>query len=145
MTFSLTFAITYGFAIAFIYFSIYRATKVKVEGSEPIGYIETIEIIISNFVPTTLVYVLGCIISNIVDCLFKNNGVLYNNSDKNGYSYNIVTMVFIFFYAIFYCIYMICEFSIAMIIAELLFTLVLLFLNFKSYTEAHNAIVRSIS
>lgn len=143
MTFMLTLIITYIFAAVFIYFSWDR--EVRFSKDNLVGYKEFLEIMIGNLIPTTLVYVLGCIIANIVDITTKANSVYAFNIERNGYPYNVITIVSIVLYALVYCIYMTRTFSILGVIVEIILTIVLLILNLKSHKEMYRNCARSIS
>lgn len=138
--FMLMLIITYTFAVLFIYFSWYKESRFS--NTDSVGYVEFLEIVISNLIPTTLVYVLSCTIANIMDITKRNNGVSIFNRD---YPFNIVTIVLIVMYAITYCIYMTRMFSIGVFTLEIIFTIFILIFNVKSYKEIKINCARNIA
>lgn len=131
LSFILTLIITYLLGILFVIFQCIATgttTEVCVEGvvtTVPTN-INVVEVLINSLVPTTVTYVLGCVMVNIVEAL---------EGKIAGYFWNIVTCILIFMYAIVFCIYLVMEFSVGWIIAEFFVTILLLTMNVLCYKE----------
>lgn len=115
LAFILTILITYVFGGVFILFE-------TINSDEGI-----IKILIDNFVPTTITYVLGCVLVNIVELLQQD--------EKSQYVYNIFTCFAVIIYALIFTIYLSVGYAIYWLIIELLVSAAILFLNVKSYQE----------
>lgn len=87
-----------------------------------------IEVLLDSLIPTTITYVLGCVLVNIAE-------LLKNKSDN--YVFNIFTCIFVMIYAIIFCMYVIAGFSGIWIVLELIFTATLLWMNFMCYIEKY--------
>ena len=75
------------------------------------------KVLLDSLIPTTITYVLGCVLVNISELL---------RDKSNNYVFNIFTCIFVMIYAIIFCMYVMTGISIAWIILETLFTGVLL-------------------
>ncbi len=131
LSFILTISITYLLGILFVIFQCITTSssaKVCIAGvatTVPIE-INALEIVINSLVPTTVTYVLGCVMVNIVETL---------QGKTTAYLYNIITCFFTFMYAIVFCIYLVMGISLGWIIGELFVTILLLALNLLCYKE----------
>ena len=61
-----------------------------------------IEVFLNSLIPTTITYVLGCVLVNITE-------LLQEKSDN--YFFNIVTCLLVMIYALLFCIYVMIGFS----------------------------------
>lgn len=116
--FILTAVITYGLGICFIivqYFALDTDNGLM-------------KLLLDSLIPTTITYVLGCVLVNISE-------LLRDKSDN--YVFNIFTCMIVMFYAIIFCIYVITGISITWIIMEAIFTAVLFWLNIMCYKEKY--------
>ena len=84
------------------------------------------ELFLDSIIPTTITYVLGCVLVNISE-------LLSNKADN--YIFNIFTCLFVMVYSIIFCMYVISEFSIFWVIVELIATTILFGLNIMCYKE----------
>jgi hypothetical protein len=131
LSFVLTMSITYLLGILFIIFQCNTAdTTVEVcvgniTTTIPIE-INALEVLINSLVPTTVTYVLGCVMVNIVEVL---------EGKSTEYLYSIITCFFTFVYAMVFCIYLVMGISLGWIIVELFVTILLLILNVLGYKE----------
>lgn len=129
--FILTIVITYVLGI-FLVIIQYRASKIipapASAPSTPDNNLNFMEVFLNSMVPTTITYVLGCVLVNIVD-LLKNNA--------NNYIYNISTCFFVMIYALIFCLYIMEKFTFLWAIFEAVLTLVLLLLNLMCYKEKY--------
>lgn len=131
LSFVLTMSITYLLGILFVIFQCYAASataEVCVGNVTRTVPIETnaLEVLINSLVPTTVTYVLGCVMVNIVEVL---------EGKATEYLYSIVTCFFTFVYAMVFCIYLVMGISFGWIIGELFVTILLLTLNVLGYKE----------
>lgn len=86
------------------------------------------QVLLDSLIPTTITYVLGCVLVNISE-------LLRDKSDN--YVFNIFTCIFVMIYAIIFCIYMMTGFSEVWIVVEMICTSVLLLLNVVCYKEKY--------
>lgn len=86
------------------------------------------KIFLDSLIPTTITYVLGCVLVNIAD-------LLRNKSDE--YVYNIITCLFVFIYTLIFCLYVMTGFSCGWVIGEIALTAILLLLNVMCYNEKY--------
>ena len=77
------------------------------------------EVFLNSLIPTTITYVLGCVLVNIAE-------LLRDKSDN--YVFNIFTCLFVMIYALIFCMYIMVEFSL---------TILLLWLNIMCYNEKY--------
>jgi len=84
------------------------------------------KVLIDSLVPTTITYVLGCVLVNIAE-------LIHNNSENC--VYNLFTCLFVLLYAIVFCIYVMTGFSFIWVVIELICTLLLLYFNIMCYKE----------
>ena len=87
------------------------------------------EIAFDSILPTTIVYVLCCLITNIENILKKPD-------DEKCLDWNIITIISLFFYVIIYSIYMHQKISVGWIITEIIITLLILCFNVCGYKES---------
>lgn len=131
LSFILTILITYLLGILIVIFQcIAREPTVEVcveNITKTVTYeINVVEVLINSLGPTTITYVLGCVMVNIVEALQGKNTV---------YLYSIITCISVFIYAIVFCIYLVIDFSVGGIIMELIATIIILIFNLLSYRE----------
>lgn len=86
------------------------------------------EVFLNSLIPTTITYVLGCVLVNIAE-------LLRDKSDN--YVFNIFTCLFVMIYALFFCMYIMVEFSLVWVVVEFLVTILLLWLNIMCYNEKY--------
>lgn len=86
------------------------------------------ELLLNSFIPTTITYVLGCVLVNISE--FIKQRTKY-------YVYNIFTCFSVFIYAMIYCIYIITGYSFVWTFIEIVFTCSIIYLNIKCYQEKY--------
>lgn len=86
------------------------------------------KVFLDSLIPTTITYVLGCVLVNIAE-------LLRDKSDN--YVFNIFTCIFVMIYAIIFCMYLMTGFSVLWIIIEFLVTAILLSLNIMCYKEKY--------
>ncbi len=125
--FVLPFGATYIFALIFLYSNYY------LNPIENPSFYDICEIVLTSFVPTTFSYIFVNICTNLIN--------LVNMGSKNCI-WNIVGNVFTVVYAFMYVFYLHNTKSIALIIIEVLFTIVALLLNWKGYFEFYEATAR---
>lgn len=131
LSFILTMSITYLLGILFVIFQCNAASTTaevcvgNITTTVPIE-INALEVLINSLVPTTVTYVLGCVMVNIVEAL---------EGKATEYFYSIVTCLFTFMYAMVFCIYLVMGISLGWIIGELFVTILLLTLNVLCYKE----------
>lgn len=140
MAFLLTLIITYVFC-SFVVYLTYIHQMLLVSDDVEMGSF-LLENIMSNLIPTTFVYVLGCIIVNIIDIAYNQE---YAKINQQRYPFNIVTLVCLFGYAFFYFFYMINRFSLFWFVSGMIVTFILLALNVQSYKEMNTGYSRSIA
>lgn len=87
-----------------------------------------IKVFMDSLIPTTITYVLGCVLVNIAD-------LLRNKADN--YVYNVLTCLAVMIYAIVFCIYIMMGFNWGMAVVEIIFTIILLVLNIMCYNERY--------
>lgn len=136
--FVLTLFITYGLGFLFIVLScvkenlniLYEITdnQSNEQSFEMLGSCRVAEIALDSILPTTIVYILSCLIANI-ECIAKRTDV------EKSYDYNVFTIVALIVYTLLYAIYMTQKFNLSWFIIETICTLVILFLNVRSYNE----------
>lgn len=131
LSFILTISITYLLGILFVIFQCITTgtlAEVCIGGVTTTVQIEinAVEVLINSLVPTTVTYVLGCVMVNIVETL---------EGKTTAYFYSIVTCFFTFVYAMVFCIYLVMGISLCWIIGELFVTILLLTLNLLCYKE----------
>lgn len=85
-------------------------------------------IFLDSLIPTTITYVLGCVLVNIAD-------LLHDKADN--YVFNIFTCLLVMIYTLVFCIYVITGFSCGWVIGEIVFTVALLILNILCYNEKY--------
>ncbi len=129
--FSLTLFITYVLGFLFVGISYSRAKNF----SESITETMIFELILETIVPTTVVYVLVCVIVNIHNMSVANAGA-------GAYFYNLLTILLLFIYTSVYNLYMMNVYSVWWMICESVMTIALLILNFFSYRERYFVIDR---
>lgn len=115
LAFILTTLITYVFGVLFVVFEAMNSTE------------NLLKITLDNFVPTTITYVLGCVLVNIAEFLQEN--------EKNHYIYNILTCFFVIVYAIIFTIYLSTGYTKLWFIFEIVITAALLYFNVRCYQE----------
>lgn len=142
LSFILTLVITYGFGWLFVYLNIARQ---NLNSDVEIDYIQTLSIIIDNIIPTTVVYILGCIVNNMIEVLPILQGKESSKSENRSIVFNILTLIFLLMYVIFYCIYIYEGCSILSFVIGLISTFALIILNLNGYKEMHPSCTRSIS
>lgn len=84
--------------------------------------------LLDSLIPTTITYVLGCVLVNISELL---------RDKANDYVYNIFTCIFVMIYAIIFCMYVMTGISTLWIVIELVLTATLLWLNLMCYKEKY--------
>lgn len=139
--FILTLFITYGFGVFFVYL----AWEHQVRFSKCNNIFQLFSIIMENIIPTTVVYILGCLVNNMIEIMPILQGEVSSQSENKSIVYNILTLIFLLVYVIFYCVYMYNSFSIALFIIGSILTIFLLFLSIQGYKEMHPGCTRSIS
>ena len=87
-----------------------------------------IEVFLNSLIPTTITYVLGCVLVNITELLKEKS---------DNYFFNIVTCLLVMIYALLFCIYVMIGFSNVWIIIELMATIILLVFNVLCYKEKY--------
>lgn len=88
-----------------------------------------LKLCIDSIVPTTITYVLGCVIVNIIE-LFRSK------ADK--FAYNLTTCIVVCLYIILFAMYLMIGYSVKWAVIEFIATLFLIYLNFKCYIEKFN-------
>lgn len=86
------------------------------------------KVLLDSLIPTTITYVLGCVLVNISELL---------RDKSNNYVFNVFTCIFVMIYAMIFCMYVMMEISIIWIILEILFTATLIWLNVMCYKEKY--------
>lgn len=86
------------------------------------------KVFLDSLIPTTITYVLGCVLVNIAELLREKS---------DNYIFNIFTCIFVMIYAIIFCMYVVAGFSVSWIIVEFLATAILLGLNVMCYNEKY--------
>lgn len=86
------------------------------------------KVLLDSLIPTTITYVLGCVLVNISELL---------RDKADDYVYNIFTCIFVMIYAIIFCMYVMTGFSTRWIVIELVLTAALLWLNLMCYKEKY--------
>ncbi len=115
LAFILTTLITYIFGVLFVVFEAMNSTE------------NLLKIILDNFVPTTITYVLGCVLVNIAE--------FFQENEKSHYVYNILTCFFVIVYAIIFTIYLSTGYTKLWLFFEIVITAILLYLNVRCYQE----------
>lgn len=140
--FIFSFVITYGLGAIFIWMScdkeiaqnsnniltnlIYRSNE---QSGNTLNELRVTEIALDSILPTTIVYVLCCLITNFENILNKPDG-------ERCLDWNIITVISLFFYVLIYSIYMHHRISAGWIILEIIITLLILFFNVCCYKES---------
>ncbi len=115
LAFILTMLITYIFGGLFIAFEYTNSSE------------NLLKIMLDTIIPTTITYVLGCVLVNLVELL--------QQSEKSHFLFNILTCLFVCVYAMIYTLYLFKGYSVGWLIAELILTALLLVLNICCYKE----------
>lgn len=143
LSFTLTLIITYVFLCIFVFFNWEREILLSTDGI--IDFTKRISIIMDNLIPTTVVYILGCLVNNMIEIMLIWQGKISSKSEHKSIICNIFTLIFLPMYVCFYCVYIYHAFSVGLFIFGILFTILLVILNFNSYKEMHPSCIRSIS
>lgn len=85
-----------------------------------------LNVFLDTLIPTTITYVLGCVLVNIADLLQEK---------ADDYIFTILTCFFVVVYILVFVIYVMMGFSCGWAIVETIFTALLLILNILSYKE----------
>ena len=118
--FILTIFVTYVFNIVFIVVQF-----VMIDGTSAALFFD---IMLNALIPTTITYVFGCVLVNIVE-LFKDNA--------ENYVFNILTICMVFIYAIAFVIYWKTGFMWEWLYGELIATAFMICLNILCYREKY--------
>ncbi len=137
--FIFNFVITYGLGAMFIWMSCHKEVSNNMlnilinqsceHNGNTLNGLRVTEIAFDSILPTTIVYVLCCLITNIENILKKPD-------DEKCLDWNIVTIIFLVFYVIVFSIYMNQKISAGWIISEIIITLLILFFNVCGYKES---------
>lgn len=87
-----------------------------------------LEVFLNSIIPTTITYVLGCVLVNIADLL---------QGKADDYVFNILTCLSVMIYALIFCIYVTSDFSCGWVVGETVLTVGLLWLNIMCYNEKY--------
>ncbi len=90
--------------------------------------INIMEVFLNSIIPTTITYVLGCVLVNIADLL---------KGKADAYVFNIFACLSVMIYALIFCIYVMIGFSCVWVIVESVLTIGLLWLNTMCYNERY--------
>lgn len=85
-----------------------------------------LQLMLESLVPTTITYVLGCVLVNLVELIQNNSG---------NFVFNLFACIFVMLYAIIFCMYLITGFSVLWALVEGILTAGLLYLNVLCYKE----------
>lgn len=140
--------ITYGFGFMFICFSWVKENLKNIylnieshsfeQAIEALDSIRMAEIAFDSIVPTTIVYILSCLITNF-------EKIDKRTDSERSTSYNRLTLVALVFYTLIYALYMTQKISFFWIACIPITTLIILFLNVCSYRESNFTSGRSFS
>lgn len=123
------FIVTYFFVIVFL------IAKIVVAKNDANDEIEKnlffyIPLVIDAIVPSTIAYVIGCNINNLIEQRKNNQPAVIN----------LMTMLFVMFYTVLYVLYISFSKSWFVIITSVVFTFIILILNRLSYYESTDEI-----
>lgn len=121
-SFILTIFVTYGVSI----FLIWAQYDAAVKNSSPDDTVVLLELLLNSLIPTTITYVFGCVLVNIVEIMQDDNKDCF---------INVFTCILVFMYAILFCIYTSNGFSQCWVYIEFFATASLLILNVFCYKE----------
>lgn len=86
------------------------------------------DIVLNSLVPTTITYVFGCVLVNIVELLKEK---------ADGCVFNIITICMVFLYAMAFTVYWETGFMWGWVFGELLATAFIIYLNILCYRERY--------
>ncbi len=119
------FIVTYFFVIVFLIAKIVVAKNGANDEIEK-NLFFYIPLVIDAIVPSTIAYVIGCNINNLIEQRKNNQPAVIN----------LMTMLFVMFYTVLYVLYISFSKSWFVIITSVVFTFIILILNRLSYYES---------
>ena len=123
------FIVTYFFVIVFLIAKIVVAKNGANDEIEK-NLFFYIPLVIDAIVPSTIAYVIGCNINNLIEQRKNNQPAVIN----------LMTMLFVMFYTVLYVLYISFSKSWFVIITSVVFTFIILILNRLSYYESTDEI-----
>lgn len=142
LSFMLTLIITYVFGSVVVYLNYDHQ---RLFSNVKMDYTQGLSIIMDNLIPTTVVYILGCLVNNMIEIVPILQGKIGSKSENKSIVFNIFTLISLPLYVCFYCVYIYHAFSIALFSIGVILTVIMVILNFKGYKEMHPSCTRSIA